>query len=197
MMAKARWQLPLIFGAFTLLFGLLALFWPGQTLVTIALFFGLQLILLGIARLFDVVTEHEAFSGGERVLSALVGLLAIIAGLYAVRHLLLTLMALVLVLGIFWIIHGVAMLMGAFPHDNPHRLLAALTGGLSIIAGLIVTFAPVASMLALALVLGVWLVILGVLEIIRAIQLRQHLSGWGSTRAAGWRRRPRGRTRAA
>jgi len=53
--------------------------------------------------------------------------------------------------------------------------MAALTGALGIIAGLILAFVPFPSLTVLALVLGLWLSILGVLEIIRAIQIRRHI----------------------
>ena len=174
--AEAGWRWLLISGVVTLIVGQLALWWPGKTLAVLAVLFGLQLIVIGIVRLVDVVTDRDPMSGGVRVLRALVGILAIAVGIYAVRHIALTLAVLALLLGIFWIVDGVTTFAGAFSRGNPHRVLTALTGVLGIIAGLILAFMPLSSLLVLAIILGVWLSILGVLEIIRAIQIRRHLN---------------------
>ena len=47
----------------------------------------------------------DDLTGGTRVLLAVLGVLSLIIGLYAVRHVLVTLLALALLLGIFWIVN--------------------------------------------------------------------------------------------
>src|ERR1700687_6292178 len=100
------------FGVLTLLAGVAVLAWPGRTLVVIAVLFGVQLIVTGIFR-FVAAFATDDLTGGTRVLLAVLGVLSLIIGLYAVRHVLVTLLALALLLGIFWIIRGAGGLFTA------------------------------------------------------------------------------------
>jgi uncharacterized membrane protein HdeD (DUF308 family) len=54
----------------------------------------------------------------------------------------------------------------------PHRGWAALTGLLSVLAGVVVLASPGLSLYGLAVILGVWLLILGGMEIGAASRLR-------------------------
>ena len=54
----------------------------------------------------------------------------------------------------------------------PERGWTVFMGILSIIAGIIVLAYPGLSLVALAVILGIWLVIFGVMEIVAAIRLR-------------------------
>jgi uncharacterized membrane protein HdeD (DUF308 family) len=55
----------------------------------------------------------DELTGGSRALLAVLGIISLVLGLYAVRHVLITLLALALLLGIFWIINGAAELFMA------------------------------------------------------------------------------------
>jgi uncharacterized membrane protein HdeD (DUF308 family) len=99
--------------------------------------------------------------------------LSIIIGLWAVRHVLLTLLALIVFLGIYWVISGVIDIFTSLAHrEMPSRGWTAFTGVLSVIAGLIVLAYPGLSLYGLAVVLGVWLIIFGVMEMASAFRLR-------------------------
>src|ERR1700724_2342298 len=107
-----HWGWVLAFGIITLLIGIAALVWPGRTLVVVAVLFGIQLIVMGIFR-FAAAFASDDLTGGTRVLLAVLGVLSLIIGFYAVRHVLVTLLALALLLGIFWIINGAVELFMA------------------------------------------------------------------------------------
>jgi uncharacterized membrane protein HdeD (DUF308 family) len=167
-----HWGWVLAFGIVTLVVGIAVLAWPGRTLVVIAILFGIQLIVTGIFRFVAAFASDDA-TGGARVLLALLGVLSLIIGLYAVRHALVTLLALALLLGIFWIVNGAVELFRVLSHrELNHRGWTALTGALSIVAGIVVLAYPGISLLVLAVVVSIWLVILGVMEIIMALQIR-------------------------
>ena len=86
---------------------------------------------------------------------------------------LLTLLALVVLLGIFWVVHGVIDIFAALTHrEMIHRGWTVLTGTLSVLAGLIVLAVPGLSLYGLALILSVWLIIFGVMEMGAAFRLR-------------------------
>ncbi len=167
-----HWGWALIFGIITLLAGIVVLAWPGETLLVIAVLFGIQLIIAGIFRFVSAFATEDA-SGGTRVLLALLGVLSIIIGLWAVRHVLLTLLALVVLLGIFWVVNGAIELFTALSHRGMReRGWTAAMGVLSILAGIVVLIYPGPSLLTLSIVLGIWLLVYGVMEIVAAFRLR-------------------------
>jgi uncharacterized membrane protein HdeD (DUF308 family) len=166
-----HWGWVFAFGIITVLAGVAALVWPGRTLVVITVLFGIQLVVAGIFRFVAAFALDE--SGGTRVLYALLGALSIIVGVYAIRHFGVTLGALALLLGIFWIVQGFVELFTAISHRGmPERGWTMFIGILSVIAGVVVVAYPGISLLTLALVLGVWLVIFGGMEIFFALRLR-------------------------
>lgn len=167
-----HWAWVLAFGVITLLAGILVLAWPGATLLVIAVLFGVQLIVAGIYRFVAAFATEDA-SGGARVMLALLGVLSIIIGLWAVRHVLLTLLALVVLLGIFWVVNGAIELFTALSYRGmPERGWTAAMGVLSVLAGIVVLIYPAESLLTLSIVLGIWLLVYGVMEIVAAFRLR-------------------------
>jgi len=168
-----HWGWVLAYGIITMLAGIAALAWPGETLLVVAVLFGIQLIVSGIFR-FGAALASDDLTGGTRVLLAFLGVLSVIVGLWAVRHVLLTLLALVVLLGIFWVVNGaIDLFMALSRREMPQRGWTALMGLLSLAAGIIVLAYPGFSLVGLAAVLGVWLLILGAMEITAAYRLRQ------------------------
>jgi uncharacterized membrane protein HdeD (DUF308 family) len=134
--------------------------------------FGIQLMVAGTYRFVAAFAVDEA-TGGTRVLLALLGVLSFIIGLYALRHILLTIVTLALLLGIFWIVNGTVETFTALSHrDMRGRGWTILMGLLSVLAGVVVMVYPAISLTALAVVLGVWLLVFGVMEVALAFQLR-------------------------
>jgi uncharacterized membrane protein HdeD (DUF308 family) len=167
-----HWGWVLAFGVITLAAAIAVLVWPGETLLVVAVLFGIQLIVFGIFRFIAAFAIDDA-SGGTRVLLALLGVLSIIIGLYAVRHVLLTLVALVLLLGIYWIVNGAIEIFTALTHRAmADRGWTVAMGLLSLVAGIIVLAYPGLTLFGLAVILGVWLAIFGIMEIAAAFRLR-------------------------
>jgi len=167
-----HWGWLLAYGVLTLLAGIAVLAWPSETLLVLAVLFGVQLIISGIFR-FVMALASDDLTGGTRVLLALLGVLSVIVGLWAVRHVLLTLLALTVFLGIYWVVSGVIDIFTAVAHRGmPSRGWTAASGVLSICAGLIVLAFPGLTLLGLAIVLGIWLLIFGIMEITSAFRLR-------------------------
>ncbi len=167
-----HWGWVLAFGIITVIVGIAALAWPGRTLVVVAVLFGIQLIVMGIFRFASAIASDD-LTGGSRVLLALLGVLSLIVGLYAVRHILITLLALALLLGIFWIVSGAVELFMALSHrEMRHRGWNSVMGVISVLAGIIVLAIPGISLLVLAVVLSVWLVFFGVMQISIAVRIR-------------------------
>jgi uncharacterized membrane protein HdeD (DUF308 family) len=167
-----HWGWVLAYGVLTLIAGVLVLAWPGETLLVLAVLFGVQLIVSGIFR-FVAAFASEDLTGGTRVLLALLGVLSIIIGLWAVRHVLLTLLALTVFLGIFWVVNGVIDVFAALSHrEMPARGWSIVMGILSVLAGIIVLAFPGLTLLGLAVILGIWLLVFGIMEMTAAFRLR-------------------------
>jgi uncharacterized membrane protein HdeD (DUF308 family) len=166
------WGLYVFLGAVCIVVGILVLVWPEHTLVALAVLFGLQLILSGLFHLFLAVSLSDA-PAGTRALMAVLGLLGLVFGLYALRHVDIALSALALVLGIYWICDGIVRIFSAIDYPGlPGQALRIVLGVLAITAGTIVLIWPHPSLLVLAIILGVWLLMFGVLQIFLAIGIR-------------------------
>ena len=168
-----HWGWAIFFGIVTLALGILALAWPGRTLIVVAVVFGVQLVVMGIWRFVAAFAAADV-SGGTRVLYALLGVLSLVIGLYALRHVLITVLALALLLGIFWIVSGAVELFTALSNrEMEGRGWAIASGILGILAGIVVLVYPAPSLLVLALVLSIWLIVFGIMAIVNAFRIRR------------------------
>ena len=163
------WGLVLSFGILSVILGLFAIFLTGPTIVTVAILFAIQLFISGI---FAIVRAfaHDVDTAG-RILSLIIGILGVIVGFALLREPFQSVIVIAFVIGIYWVAHGIIELVGAFS-SKEGRNWAIFLGIVSIIAGFIILEYPIASIATLALVVGIWLVILGVMEIFAAFRLR-------------------------
>jgi uncharacterized membrane protein HdeD (DUF308 family) len=170
--ASRSWRWFALFGALTVVVGILVLVWPGHTLVALAVLFGLQLVVSGVVRLVGAIAVPDA-SGGARALMAIVGLLGLVIGLWALRHIDMALSVLALFLGIYWIIDGIVDIFTAIVYpDLPGRGWVVVSGLLALLAGIILLVWPKPSLLVLAVILGILLLFFGALQLLIAFGLR-------------------------
>lgn len=166
------WWWPAFFGVVSIIAGVLALAWPGPTLFVLAVLFGIELIVWGVFRLVGALTFGDA-GGGARTLWAILGILSLLIGFYALRHIVITLLSLGLLLGIFWLVDGIGLLASAAEHRGmPGRGGHVLSGILGVVAGLVLLAWPALSILTLAVLAGIWLILAGVMQLGIARQLR-------------------------
>lgn len=155
--------------------GILLLVWPSATLTVVAILLGVSLLVSGLLRLFDGFTAREQ-SGGMRAAYIVIGMLAILVGLYCLRNRDVTIFLLALLVGAYWIVHGVADLaVAATAGPMPGRGLRVVAGLFSLAAGILVLFWPSISLVLLITILGAWLLFYGVVLAILAFRLRQEL----------------------
>jgi uncharacterized membrane protein HdeD (DUF308 family) len=164
-----HWGLAVVMGAASIVLGILAIFYPGATIVTVAIFFAAWLFVSGI---FEVVTSFTRDGDtGSRVLHAIIGVLSIIVGWALLRTPFQSVEVFIFVLGIFWLVQGVMTFVAAFAQKQG-RNWRILSGLLGIIAGVIILTYPISSAVTLALIGGIWLVILGITQVVAGFQLR-------------------------
>ncbi|MGW2639859.1 HdeD family acid-resistance protein [Streptomyces sp. NPDC001348] len=142
--------------------GVLVLVWPDETLHVLAVLIGLYLLVLGAFR-FVAVFGREAH--GERLPGLVVAVLYVLAGVLCLRNPLQTITALSLIVGVVWLVSGILTLYTALAaRDLPHRGAVLAGAVLAIVAGIVVLALPAESARALTRLLGLWLVLLALVE---------------------------------
>jgi uncharacterized membrane protein HdeD (DUF308 family) len=113
--------------------------------------------------------RHDVRQAGTLLI--VVGAISAIAGVLAIVYPDVTLLALALIAGINLLLLGALGLVDAFSGDGDSttRVLAAVLGLLGIVAGLVVVKRPGETLLVLVLAVGVWLVVAGIVDLVRAL----------------------------
>lgn len=159
-----------------MILGVLILAWPGKTLLVAAVAFGAYLLITGVAQVVFAFSLHV--SAGSRILLFISGAACLILAVLAFRHFgrdpLLAILLLAIWIGIGFIFRGVATTVSAVSDPNlPGRGWAIFVGVISLLAGIIVLASPFESIAILALVVGAWLVVIGVFEIVSSFGIRK------------------------
>ena len=166
------WQATLILGALTVILGLVVSFHPTGSLNVVAVLLGILMILSGIFHLIRMFDSNEV----HRVWLGIAGLMFIVVGVVLIRHLDLSRALIGLVIGITWIVQGLTVLIGGMAGDvREGRAWWIIFGVVSVLAGIVVASTPVSSLNVLAVLLGIWFVIMGIFEIIGALMLRHEI----------------------
>lgn len=154
-----------ISGLVAVVLGIIVLVWPSSTLSVIAVLFGLYFLIVGVVRVARGLFT-TGMSGGLRVLAILLGLLLIIAGIITIRNPLDSLVVLGMIVGISWIIEGVAALVETASDSS--RWFGTLFGAIGIIAGIIVLLTPLQSLGVLVVIGGIFLIASGLVQLVQA-----------------------------
>ena len=166
------WQATVILGALTLILGLVVSFHPTGSLNVLAVLLGILMILSGLFHLIRVFDREET----HRVWLGIAGLMFVVVGVVLIRHLHLTRALIGLVIGITWIVQGLAALIGGIGGGaREGRAWWIAFGVISVVAGIVVAATPASSLSFLAVLLGIWFVIMGIFEIIGGLMLRREL----------------------
>jgi uncharacterized membrane protein HdeD (DUF308 family) len=164
-----HWGLAVVMGVASIILGVLAILYPGATIVTVAIFFAAWLFVSGF---YEVITSFTTDGDtGSRVLHAIIGVLSVIVGFALLRSPFQSVEVVIFVLGIFWLVQGVMTFIAAFSVKQG-RNWGIFVGILGILAGIIILAYPISSAVTLALIGGIWLVILGIVQIVAGFQLR-------------------------
>ncbi|WP_432026229.1 HdeD family acid-resistance protein [Streptomyces sp. 1222.5] len=160
----------------TLVPGVLILVWPDETLHVLAVIIGLYLLVTGAIRFVTAFARED-----ERVTGLLLAVVFVLAGVLCLRNPLQTITALSLVVGLAWLASGILTLYTAIAaKDLPHRGVVLGAALLGILAGIVVLVLPSESARALTRLLGLWLVLLGLVELVAAFAWRAALRRSGT-----------------
>jgi uncharacterized membrane protein HdeD (DUF308 family) len=173
-LGQQLWKNRLVSGVLTLVLGAMLLAWPGPSILIASTIFGVYLLVSGFAELFLAFTLPRW--AATRVLLFLTGALSLVLAILSFRHfgdgyavLLLSLW-----IGTGFVFLGVSENAVALSdHVLPGRGWYVVLGIMSVIAGAVVLIWPCDSILALTLVCGGSLMILGVIQIAQAVQIHK------------------------
>jgi uncharacterized membrane protein HdeD (DUF308 family) len=172
-LARRLWMSAILFGLLAVILGVVILAWPGPSIVVAAVLFGVYLVVSGVALV--VLALSLPVSAGSRFLNFISGVLSVILGILAFRHFGqgYAILLLAIWIGIGFIFRGVTAVASAVGDRGfPGRGWAIFFGVISIIAGVVVLAYPFDSIVTLALVVGIWLIVIGVMEVISGFGMR-------------------------
>ena len=164
----------LISGVLAVLLGIAVFAWPGISILVAGIFFGAYLLVTGIAQVVMAFSLHV--SAGGRVLLFVSGAAALILAVLAFRHFGegYAILLLAIWIGVGFVFRGVATTVAAISDPTlPGRGWNIFVGVISLIAGVVVIASPFESIVTLAKVIGVWLIVIGVFEVVTAFGIRK------------------------
>lgn len=173
---RAFWWLILLRGIALLFLGIIAVAWPGITLVILSYIFAFFILWTGI-----VNTVHGIVSIPHRngwLLSLILGLIQIGVSIYILKNPLLTLATFILLVGFMFLLQGVLEIIAAFiDKDAGSRILDIIGGILGILAGFFVLRYPLEGGLAFVWVMGVYGIVAGSITIAASLSMRNLFNG--------------------
>ncbi|MGF0318911.1 HdeD family acid-resistance protein [Nocardia fluminea] len=171
-LAKKTWQTVLVTGLLAVVLGIVVLVWPGPSLLVAGILFGIYMVVSGIFQLIAAFTHLPSTS--FRVLSFISGVLSLIIGVFCFRDDLTSIVLLGLFIGISWLFRGVAVLFAALSESGvPGRGWQIFYGIISALAGVVLIVWPISSLATLVWVVGIFLIVIGVMEVITAFGIRK------------------------
>jgi uncharacterized membrane protein HdeD (DUF308 family) len=174
---RLNWWLVALRGLVAVLFGVLALVWPGVTLITLVWLFGAFALVNGI---LSLVLAAKAPKGYPRIGSLILGgLLGILAGLLTFVMPGITALGLLILIALWAIVTGIMELVTAIRLRKiiANEWLLVLAGILSVAFGVLLILMPGAGALALIWWIGIWALVFGILLMVLAFRMR-HWKGF-------------------
>jgi uncharacterized membrane protein HdeD (DUF308 family) len=171
-LAQNWWALA-IRGLAGIVFGLIALFLPGLTMLSLVLLFSAYIFVDGVFAIVAAVRsarEHERWW-----LLAIEGVVDIVAGAVAFIWPGLTVLAFVLLVAAWAIVSGSLMFAAAFGLKIDHgRWWLALGGLISLAYGVVLIMTPLIGAVVLTWWIGAYALVFGIALLVLAFRLRSH-----------------------
>ena len=170
--SRNYWLVLLLRGILALVFGIIALVWPVWTIIALVYVFGAYALIDGIMAVVNSIQDRGTSTNWWLLLIR--GIVGIIIGLLIFFWPGLTAIVLFTLIGIWAIVMGAFELLAAFvlPGGFGLEWTLVLGGILSIILGLIFIRHPVAGMLSLVWVLGIFAIAYGLVQLVHAFRYR-------------------------
>jgi uncharacterized membrane protein HdeD (DUF308 family) len=179
-----NWWLILLRGIAAVAFGILALIWPGTTLLTLVVLFGAYAMVDGLLALGAAFGRGR--SSGSSWWLAIAGALGVVAGAATVLWPGVTAIVLLVFIGVWTLTRGIMEIAGAIQmrQETEDAWLLALDGVISVIFGLSVLAFPGAGALALIWIIAAYAIVSGAVLVMLSLRVRQHRRARGGEMSA-------------
>jgi uncharacterized membrane protein HdeD (DUF308 family) len=156
------WWTLVIRGVAAVLFGLMALIWPGITVLALVLLFGAYAILDGVLAL-GAAALNDARSAGRRPWLVLEGIAGILTGIVTFAWPDVTTLVLLWLIAAWAIVTGVLEVVAAvrLRREIEGEWVLAASGVLSVVFGLLMMVWPASGAVALVVLIGVYAIVFG------------------------------------
>lgn len=169
--ATTNWWALAFNGIIALLFGLMAIFSPVETFKVIIMYFGIVMLIVGMAMLFGVYTnmKNKRNYGNDLITSAVTIGLGVVLTFFTQR----SLEIFVIVVGVWAIILGISQLVIMMNIQSPaDKKILLINGIITLAFGVVLFFNPFTLASIFIVLTGVLSVIIGVILIALSIKLK-------------------------
>lgn len=171
---KKMWSSIIAGGIFSIIFGLLAMFWPGLTIATIVLMFGIFLIITSIVWMFEALSSIK--SDPLWWLGLLFAILGAGAGAYLLCNPETLIQIFVVLFAVYIFIQSlIDLIVASYTERTSDKTMWILLGILGIAFGIVIVIHPIATSLTFVWALGVYALTRGLLSEIFAFRMRKSL----------------------
>jgi uncharacterized membrane protein HdeD (DUF308 family) len=173
LVALPDWRAVGVRAAAAVLFGIVALVWPGLTVTALVLLFGAFVLVDGVTNLYAAI-RHDPSDPRRRGALGLEGAAGIVVGIVTLVWPGITALALLWVIAAWGFITGILEIVAAISlrREIQHEWLLGILGVLSVAFGVVLVVAPVAGALAITWVIGWYAVLFGIMLAAFAWRLR-------------------------
>jgi uncharacterized membrane protein HdeD (DUF308 family) len=163
-----KWWAVALRGILAIVFGIVALAFPGATLLSLAVVFGAYAFVSGV---FTIVAAFGS-RGRDAVWYVLDGILGIAVGLATFFFPGIAAQALVLLIGVWAILMGIFEVIAGFELPIKRDWLLVIAGIASIVFGVLVFVYPATGALAITWLIGIYALVFGVTMLVFGVRLR-------------------------
>ncbi|MBJ7471303.1 MAG: DUF308 domain-containing protein [Solirubrobacteraceae bacterium] len=167
----ARWWIPVLVGVVGIIVGILALAWPGPTLLAVGLLFGIYLLFAGFGDLFAAFNGQSSSSAFVRVLFGILGVVTIGAGFILLIRPAASVLVAAFVLGFWFLMAGSVQLVTGFA-VREHRAWNLIFGVIGIVAGIAIVAQPGIGVITLVYIVSFTLIMRGVVSLTLGFAMR-------------------------
>jgi uncharacterized membrane protein HdeD (DUF308 family) len=171
--AKRAWIWSIVRGVLAIVFGILALFWPLQTAVALAILVGIFAVVDGIVDIIDAIRFRGSPGVGLRIF---LGIVSLLFGALVLFWPEISLGVLAVLIAIWAILIGALQIIanvGLRRESGRSWIWGVIAGAIGVIFGIVVLIAPKAGVITLIWILGIWALVFGVILIVLGFQLRK------------------------
>lgn len=168
---KQIWWVMLLRGILAVLFGVVALVWPGITVSALVVVFAAYAIIDGIVLVVQSIRDKPEGWGWWLAM----GVVSVLAGLVALFWPGITALALLYVIAFYAILFGITGIVGGVRFRKVPEsgwVWSVLAGVVAVLFGIVLLIFPGEGILSLIVLLGIYAILFGVLLVILAFQAR-------------------------